>query len=216
MATISSLIPDVQVRIPEIPDFVAVREYIRAARDFCEETRAWREDISIDTTASTATVDISSLLSTGAELVDVISIKNSSGGAPLVPRTFAWLDENTSDWRNTEATDATWYMLEDNNVLRFVYTPDATVVGKYYARVAVKPTVATSTTISDVLANKYDEVLVHGTLSRLFSLPRKPWTDANLAEYHRGLFERAIPGARTAAAEEHQTGQPRKVKYGGL
>ena len=145
----------------------------------------------------------------------MVSIKNSEGGAPLVPRTFAWFDQNLSDWRTETATDATYYVLESNNTLRLVYTPDTSTADKYYARVAIKPTKA-ATVLDDLMANKYDEVLVHGTLSRLLTLPRKPWTDASLGEYHRGLFEREFAAARTAAAEEHQTGQPRKVKYGGL
>lgn len=215
MATISDLVLDVQARIPEIPTFVARREFIRAAREFCEKTRAWRVDIQISVTAATPTVDISGLLPANTELVDIISMKNFDGGAPVVPRTYAWLDINTSDWRSEEALDANWYILDGNNVIRFIYTPSTTVANKYYARVAVKPVLA-ATVLDDVMANKYDETLVDGALQRLFSLPRKPWTDLNLAVYHGNRFMIAIEPARTEAAEEFQTGIPRKVKYGGL
>lgn len=215
MANISDLVKDVQATIPEIPSFIAIREYTRAAREFFEKTRAWREDIQLSTTASVATIDVSSLITSDTELVDVVSIKNSDGGEPVVPRTIAWLDKNLTDWRGEEATDAQWFTRESNNTIRLVYTPDATTANKYFARVAIKPTTA-ATVIDDLMANKYDEVLVQGTLSRLLALPRKPWTDPALAGYYRGLFELGIPAARTVAAEEHQTGQPRKVKYGGL
>ncbi len=215
MAALTELVKDVQVIAPEVPKFVAERQLLRALRDFAEYTRAWRVDIQIGVTDSVATVDISNLLPTNTELVDVISIKNSSGGAPVEPTTVAYLDENVSDWRSDEALDANWFVLEDNNTLRFVYTPSTTVANKYYARVAVKPTLS-ATAIDDRVVNKYDEVLVDGALGRLLSMPRKPWTDFNLAEFHYINFESEKASARTKASEEFQTGVPRKVKYGGL
>jgi len=216
MAAITTLIPDVRVHIPEIPVFVASRELIRAAREFCEMTRAWRVDISIGVTASVATVDLTSLLPATTELVDIISIKNILGGQPVVPRTQAWLDTNLTQWRTLEDLNANYYVQSGNNVIRFVYTPSTTIANKYYARVAVKPLIATTTTIDDVIVNKYDEVLVHGALARLFVIPRKPWTDPNYATFHKHLFDQSIGPARTEAAEEFQTGIPRRVKYGGL
>jgi hypothetical protein len=216
MATLASLIPDVQVEIPEIPAFVANRQILRALRDFCEQTRAWRTDIQISTTASTATVDLTALLPTASELVDVITVKNVIGGAPVEPTTQARLDKEHALWRSEEALDAQWYVLDSNNTLRLVFTPSTTVANQYNARVAVKPLLATATTVDDIIANKYDELLVHGALARLYAIPRKPWTDNNLASFHIGMFNAGIPAARTAAADEHQTGVGRKIKYGGL
>jgi hypothetical protein len=147
--------------------------------------------------------------------VDVISLKNTDGGTPVKPRTQAWLDKNLSDWRNEENDLASYYMLDSNNTLRLTPTPASTVAAQYYARVAVKP-LLTATTVDDVVLNKYDELLIHGALGRLYALPRKPWTDLQLASYHTAQFTLGIPAARTEAAEEFQTGIPRKVKYGGL
>jgi len=59
-------------------------------------------------------------------------------------------------------------------------------------------------------------VLVNGTLARLYFLPRKPWTDLNLGNYHRTLFELGMNTAKGKATDEHQKGVPRTVKYGGL
>jgi len=215
MAAISVLTPDVKVEIPDIPSFVAERQILRATREFTEMTRSWRVNIQVSTTDSVATVDLTALLPAGTELVDIISVKNTIGGAPVEPRTFAWLDENHSDWRSEEALDAKWYVLEGNNTIRFIFTPSTTVANQYFVRVAVKP-LLTATVLDDVLVNKYDELLVHGALAKLFLIPRKPWSDTTLAQYHQTLFLAGIPGARTEAAEEFQTGIPRKVKYGGL
>jgi len=216
MAAITTLTPDIQSKIPEIPAFIATREIIHATREFCEFTRAWRVDIQVSTTADTATVDLTNLLPTGTELVDIISMKNVEGSRPVLPTTQAWLDTNTSDWRGDTALDANYYVLSGNNTIQLVPTPSTTVSNQYYVRVAVKPLLATATTFDDVLVNKYDQVLVDGALARLYLIPRKPWTDTGLGAYHRQVFMAAMPSARTEAAEEFQTGVARKVKYGGL
>lgn len=215
MAAISALVPDVRVEIPEAPSFVAERQLLRAAREFLEQTRAWRINVQVSTTATIATVDLTALLPADTELVDTISIKNIAGGEPVEPRTYSWLDTNSSDWRSDTTLDAKWFVLDGNNTIRFVPTPSTTVANQYDVRLAVKPLLS-ATVIDDIVANKYDEALIHGALGKLYALPRKPWTDMNLAQYHQLLFVSSIPGARTEAAEEFQTGVPRKVKYGGL
>ena len=149
------------------------------------------------------------------ELVDIVTIKNASGGEPLKPKTFSWLDTNLSNWRGETATDANYYVLDSNNTIRLIYTPDATTADKYYVRMAVKP-LLTSDSISDVIENKYDEFVIHGALARLYFMPRKPWSDTRLGAYHREQFELSWPGARADAANEFQTGVIRKVRYGGL
>lgn len=215
MAALTVFTTDIRVEIPELPGFVAERSLIRAAREFCEETRCWRVNITIDVTADDPTVDIAALLPAGTELVDIVSVKNVLGGAPVTATTYTKLDRDSSDWRTDTDLNAKLYVLDGNNVVRFFPTPSTTVVGKYYMRVAVKPTQA-ATTIDDVVANKYNEALIHGALASLYRLPRKPWTDLNLSSYHATEFRTRMPAARTESAEEFQTGVARSVKYGGL
>ena len=215
MALLSVLVPDVRMEVPEVPSFVAQRQLLRAMREFCEFTRAWRVNVSVGVTKNVATVNLTSLLPGGTELVDIISMKNADGGAPPEPRTYRWLVKNISDWRSESEPDANYYVLDGNNTVRFMPTPSATTAGKYTARVSVKP-LLTATTINDVLVNKYSELFIHGALAYLYAVPRKPWTDASLAQYHDLRFRDGLPSARAEAADEFQTGIPRKVKYGGL
>jgi len=215
MAAITDLVPDVRAEIPDIPSFVAERQLLRAARIFCQETRAWRVNIEVSVTETVARTILTSLLPTGTELVDIISVKNTSGGEPLTPRTFSWLDENLTDWRSETDLNAAYYVLDGNNTMRLVPTPSATTAYLYDARIAVKPLLS-ATTLDDVLVNKYDELIIHGALGKLYVMPRKTWTDDARAAYHTGLFNAGIPAAKTEAADEFQTGVPRKVKYGGI
>ncbi len=216
MADIADIIPDVLAAVPEVPIFVARRQFIRATREFSEETRAWRVAFQLSTVSGTATYNLSTALGSTNELVDIISVKPLLGGEPVRPRTFAWLDDNHSDWRGATGAIAQWFVLEANNTIRLVFTPSSTTADAYYIRASVKPLVATATTIQDIIANKYDEVLVHGTLSRLYFLPRKVWSNPELGAYHRTLFDIGINAAKGKATDEHQRGVRRTVKYGGL
>lgn len=215
MATFDDLLPDIQVEIPEIPSFVAQRSLIRAMREFCEETRAWRISFNASTLADDPLLPLISYFPDFTELVDVITIKNVDGGEPVEPRTYAWFDKNLSDWRSDSAIDANYYVLEDNNTIRLVPYPTETIVNKYYVRAAIKP-LLTTTTLDDRMVNKYSETLIHGALAKLYAIPRKPWTDLQLASIHDAQFRVKFGQARTEAAEEFQTGVPRKVKYGGV
>ncbi len=215
MAALTVLVPDILAEIPGIPSFIAERQLLRAARLFTEDTRAWRASVQMSVTATVATVDMTSLLPTGTELVDIISMKNVGGGEPVHPKTYSWLDQNTSDWRSQTDIAAAWYVQDGNNTVRLVPIPSATTANLYDVRVAVKP-LLTATTIDDLLVNKFSENLIHGALSFLYLIPNKPWTDGGLAQYHNVMFLDSFSAARVEAAEEFQTDVARKVKYGGL
>jgi len=212
MAAISSLVRNILLDIPEIPSFVAEKQYARALRELCEQARVWRVDDTLTTTANQATLSVTPLLPELTELVDIISVKPVSGASPVKPKTQKWLDENESDWRSSTGLTAHYYMLESDGVLRLTPTPTSAV--GYYVRAAVKPTEEVQD-VSDLVINKYSELLISGAKGHLFMIPRKPWTDLKMAQYHRAVFMAGIPDARSEAADEFQTGVARKVKYGG-
>lgn len=215
MAALISLVEDVRASIPDIPSFVAERQLLRAARAFCQETRAWRVNIELSVTTTIATINLTSLLPANTELIDIISMKNTGGGDPPAKTTYAWLDKNTSDWRSETDLNARYYLLDGNSTVRLVPTPSVTTAYLYDLRVSVKP-LLTATALNDLLVNRFREELIHGAMGHLYLIPRKPWTDLNLATYHQAQFMSSWPAARAAAADEFQTGVLRTVKYGGL
>jgi hypothetical protein len=217
MAALSDLAADIIADIPEIPIFIANRQILRAARELCEESRCWRYDVTLNTVADQATYNLASLFTpeVNVQLVDVISMKPTDGSTPVKPITKGWLDINWADWRDDTALTATYYTLESNNTIRLIPTPSQTVSGAYTIRIAVKPRLS-ATTIDDVVYNKFYELLVSGAKANLFMVPRKPWTDLQMAQYHRATFLGGFPAAVAEAQDDFQTGVARKVKYGGL
>ena len=215
LVTVSTLVQDVLSDIPEVPAFVAARQYVRAARELCEEGRVWREDISVDVEVGSPAINLVTLFPASTELVDIISVKPADGSTPVTPKTQAWLDINWTDWRDQTALKATHYTQENSDSLRFVPAPAEDVTDAYTVRVALKPA-ADAESIDDLVSNKYSELLISGAKAHLFMTPRKPWTDLQLAQYHRANFLSGLPKARSEATDEFQTGIARKVKYGGL
>ena len=212
---LSELTPDIRAEIPEIPGFVAERYLIRAARDFADFTRAWREDFNVDVVADIPIITFNTLVTSAVELLDVISVKDTLGNTPVTPTTYAKLDRERADWREETDVSALYYVRDGYNSIRLVPTPAESISNKYYIRLALKP-LLTATSFDDTFGRKYDEALIHGALGRLFAQPRKPWTDETRAAFHNAAFEAAKLEARSEAADEFQTGVPRKVKYGGL
>jgi hypothetical protein len=215
MADISDMVPDVRAEIPEIPGFVAERQLLRSIREFCAATQAWRVNVQISTTADVETIDIEALLPTATELIDVISMKNVAGGQPVLPKTHAWLDENTTDWHTDTDLNAKYYIQQDLNELRLSPIPSVTTAFQYDVRLSVKPTLA-ATEASDILVSRYNEIFIHGALAKLYLLPRKPWSDTNLSAYHMSQFTGSFFRATAEAADEFQKGVARTVKYGGI
>jgi len=212
---VNTLVQDIIADIPEIPVFIAARQYIRALRELCEKARVWRINDTFTVSSSLVLTDISALFPDDTELVDIVSMKPAGGETEVKPTTYARLDKNEANWRSESSLVAKQYILESNNVLRLVPSPSNNVVDAYYIRMAIKPTQATQN-IESLLVNKYSELLISGAKAYLFMVPRKPWTDLQLAQFHMAQFLGGIPAARAEATDEFQTGVARTVKYGGL
>ena len=89
------------------------------------------------------------------------------------------------------------YVLGGPSSLTLVPAPD--INGLLAMTVALKPS-ATSTGIEDTLFNEYRETIIHGAMARLMLSPKKPYTDIQLAAYHRQQFiiKTAAAGLRVA------------------
>lgn len=86
---------------------------------------------------------------------------------------IAYIDRSTNDYR-----------------LRLVGIPTTLIANGLTVKVSVKPS-RNSTTVDDWLIEDNYLSLLDGVKSKMFAIPKKPWTDAQLALYHRNLFEEA-------------------------
>jgi hypothetical protein len=106
---------------------------------------------------------------------------------------FGWVGVN---WRTDVNVPTRWYMPDDNTV-GLLLAPSAG--GSLRINAALKPT-RTSTTFPSWIYEKYLEVIASGAKARLMSIPKKPYTDLDLARYHRRIFDDGIANAKSTVA----------------
>ena len=82
---------------------------------------------------------------------------------------------------------------------RFTLAPEPAAAGILAMTVVLKPS-PDSQGIEDWLFDEYREPIAHGTLARLMLSPKKPYSNIDLAAYHRQQFivKTAAAGARAA------------------
>lgn len=85
---------------------------------------------------------------------------------------------------------------------RFTLAPEPAAAGVLAMTVALKPS-PDSQGIEDWLFDEYREPIVHGTLARLMLSPKKPYSNIELAAYHRQQFTVKTGAAGARAATRH-------------
>jgi hypothetical protein len=169
----------------------------QAAIEFCERSRLWRYDDEF-----TITADESEAISTpyGAELLD-IETASFDGGAPLEPKTTAWLDDHHPGWRTGAVTGKPQYLTQiDMNTLRLVPGQAGTV----NISVWLKPS-QDCDELPDFLADQYRETIAWGALGRILMTPNQPYTNGTLATGFLAAFEQKLVGL----SHKGTTGQQR-------
>ena len=115
--------------------------------------------------------------------------------------------------------DATWlvaWVLNVGGLSRFRVRPPGEVLDLEYpasvregsALLALKP-VSFNTTMPPELWSTWFEVILDGTLGRLYAMPAKPYTSPQMAQYHGARFRRGIARARDIAQREWTDGPGR-------
>ena len=206
---LSDLIPDVQLEASTIPDPLAMRELVRAARELLTFSLAWQVDAIVNLTGASQY-----FVYFPAELAEPVSASYAptAGGASsrLLPTTVARLSAMNPSWRTLTGTPIEYYFNDLNTV---VFTPNPTS-GVVTLRVALRPTLD-DPTIDDRVGAEFQEHIVHGALYRLLRMPKRSWSNADMAAFYKDLFETDKGQARDRAVDNFSK-VPRQVRYGGL
>ncbi|CAN7537418.1 hypothetical protein LJR130_003784 [Variovorax sp. LjRoot130] len=165
----SNFLRDVRLSAPGTPEPIAEHAVLRAAQEFCHETRAWIVELDPTITQEgVLTYDLE--LDQGVELVRIESAKFNGQDYPA--------------WRPGEATPCG----------RYVYTPDGRAIAfsegvgaglPLVIRCAIKPG-ETATGIDDVIFARYVKTIALGAVAELTSDPAK-----------RGDFENRMARIKT-------------------
>jgi hypothetical protein len=177
--------------LPGCPFMMVDNALRQAAIVFCEQSLAWRfHHPAVSVMAGTAEYAFIPPAGTTVHCITHAALNGKeiefrAGESAITIR----------NWRNQSGTPL--YVLGGATAATLVPVPDA--AGMLAMTVALKPS-ASSGGIDDALFNEFREPIIHGALAQLLYLPKKPYTNAQLATYHQQQFSigTAAAGVRVA------------------
>lgn len=211
---LDDLFPFIQPAITSCPNGVVRSAILRAAIQFCKDSLAWSEwqdMIPVSNTIHTFEID---LPAKDCHLVAVREIWASN--RELTPKNMAEIARMMPDWQTSQG-DPQYYNQPSATEVRLFPIPVNQQVGTMVTiRAAFAPTVA-ATTLHPDLVNLYFEAITHGATYLLMSMPKQPWTDIQLADFHRNAFLTEIDKTKIEMLKD-RTVSSNKVtprKFGG-
>jgi hypothetical protein len=215
---IESLVSKVKREAPSCPSFIAIEELRNSLIEFCVSTDIYLADLALFQTVSgineyeSADLDIPS----GSELNHILDFFCESGesSVQLSEKSFTRLEPKALIGKPS-LFDAygkgkpKFYSQKDQETILVAPTPDKNY--SLYALYSLKPT-ATSTTIPSIIANEYQEVIIHGALFRLQMMKDSPWSDLQAAEINKRMFDKEKAKA-VRKTKYGLVGAPLTIKY---
>lgn len=196
--TWSAWLDEVLLLVPGCLIPVAENAIRNAAIEFCRRTNAWRYDADpIVVVAGVADYDLDVPSGSGAALIRSAEFTTSGGAlAMLDPKSPDQLDEIMPGWK-TEQSAVVYYTSPSPDVITLAGLPEE--AGTLKLVLALVPTRA-STGIDQSIHEQHLDAITHGAAARLMAMPKKPWSDPNMAAYHAGEFANVITGTKVSAA----------------
>jgi hypothetical protein len=208
---LTAFLPEVLPSVPSCPQPLAINAVRNTLRTLCERAPVWKNTpTAIDVVADQMEypfVPASGTLVAGVEYA-------AHDDLEIFPKTEQQLDEMYANWRTDGSGDPKYYTQLSQRKIALVPTPAAASTGGLTLRVSLKPS-STATTVEDEIYDEWHEVVAHGALARLLVIPDKPWTNADEALFHAGLFEMGVLKAKKRAEDSYSRAH-RTISYGGL
>lgn len=196
MKPLDDILPGI---MPYAPGCAAPTAYFairQAAIEFCERTRLWRYE---DEFAVNAAIDEPIMAPSGAVIHEIEAVRFD--GDELCPQTVAWLDQHCAGWRASDYSGTPSYVTQtDPNTIRIVPLGTGTVSVSLWLKPAQD-----ADELPDFLVDQYREVIAHGALVRILSIPNQSFSDPNMAI----MFGQGFQGRLDSLSAKGFTGQQR-------
>jgi len=188
-----TLLPLIRPDVPQCPDFTIESYIVRTVRDFCEQTRIWREWLNepVDPGLETYPLEAS------AEIV-AVELVQTGQGVPVRPLSYTLPGQEEDNMDAMAGVQG--FTFDPPNVLHLQGTPTQRM--ELFADVSLRPAL-TDTQAPQWILEKYEDAIVNGTLYRLMTRREKPWSDPKLAGLHMQDFRRGVSTARAQRFRKH-------------
>lgn len=212
----SAFLPSIMIDVLGCPDILVEREIRNSAIDFFRRSQAWRAQLDpISVAANVDTYDIEQYGSAVEKIIDVFYT-----GIQLTPKTYGEINAQrklaiatalgiTSD---SVLPSVKFYAQQNPSQIVLYGMPDASYVDGLLIDAVLVPT-RTSTGMDSVIADRYWDAIVHGAKHRLMIVPGKPWTDANLAAWHKTQMDNLVDSAGIEAVRGFNNAPIRTKTY---
>jgi len=201
--TYASVFGDIAANVAGVPDVVLQFYMNKVVIDLCERAKVWRVNYAaISLAPNTYQYTVVSPVAQ-SELSTILLAKVYLGS------TAKWKDldvvtteqvfEVYPDWPQTaEIKEPTAVTRLDEASIAIVPVPDAAQAYTLYLYAAIRPTLAATGVDSTIYAT-YRRAIYHGVIHELMMMPKRPWSNEKLAEYHGKQWEYMVNSARARA-----------------
>lgn len=204
---IKQVLPEVMERVRQCPPGTLIRNYVLAAREFCNHTKILTRAVTAVTIVDEAQYVIGN--DTHEEVIGIkgMSFQNAQGKwQPVTNKGSDLWDPNAQ----TGEPDCYDYLPHAEFVLG--PTPDA--IYDLKLTVVVQPKLGV-TSIEEALLVDWHQALIHGTLYHLLRIPDQPWTDAQESNNQYKLFTAGKNAGTSSVAANHNAGASSTDRFGG-
>jgi hypothetical protein len=177
---LNTLLPEIFINANA--ETAVIMHYLRrGAIDFFTESEAWRVEIESDVDAGVKSFTLN--VGTDADYLKMVSVEVADKA--LTPVTL-------DDLAGGSSPSKYFVNVLGKVTLNAHYTQDVTVK-------SVVSVVPSGDVVDDGLLTQYRDAIVSACLAKLLLVPKKPWTDAGLAQYHANKWQMEAAKAKRHA-----------------
>jgi hypothetical protein len=181
-----------------------IEQFVRdIAIEVCEKTLVWRYKQPTITLVA-GTYEYAYDLPASTEITAVTHTKLSKGGVfadRLFPVTQDDLLRMYPDWPSSDVDKRSQprYLSQiDPSMFVVAPVPDSSVTYTVDMFLALKPSLS-STGMEETIFNNCENLIIHGVLQHLHTIPDKSWTDYGVASYHAKQYTYKTAAKRAQA-----------------
>lgn len=187
---------------PAAPSFTIAEAIRSASVKFCERTRCWRYEVSVDveddpvpvppgTPWDALPISLGVMPSEPAiATASIHEIERAWFGPEAYPLTPKLLAELSPQDRAAEGPPAFISHVFGNEVIIAPREPGTLRLSLFLKPSTLNPIVSQHV-VPAFVADRYSEAIVHGALGRLLAVPNTSWSNPELAAFHAASFEEA-------------------------
>lgn len=203
MALITAITPYIATEIPDAMTLLIEREIVQAASKFFERSRIWKDVQESQSTVS-GTADYDVFMPNESDIVTWDYVLYD--GYDIDPVTEYELTAEQSMWRDITGYPTSYITNIRTKSMRLYPTPN--VVGTLKYELTLKPSVD-ATTLPDFAVEQFQDIIVDGTLARMYGQATKSWYNPDesakrMRMFNNGIYEasdKMIRGTSTTSQE---------------